>query len=51
MTGYGSALRRRLWAMRIIDLRVDFSAMEPNPIAKHAAKLVVVKPMDKPKPV
>ena len=51
MTGDGSALRRRMRAMRMANFASIMSSTEYKPIAKHVAKPVVAKPMDKPKPV
>ena len=51
MTGDGSALRRRMWAMGMVDLHVDHVFDGTRNHGETRSKRVVAKPMDKPKPV
>jgi hypothetical protein len=51
MTGYGFALRWRMWALAMVDGHVDQVSDQTRNHGKRVAETVVVKHMDKPKPV
>ncbi len=51
MTGYGFALRWRMWALVMVDGHVDQVSDQTETTAKRVAETVVVKHMDEHKPV